>query len=51
MRSLKGRLLLTVGLILTSPMGALAADPEAQDTMWNWVVRFLSWDAGGWHIF
>ncbi|MFH1502772.1 MAG: hypothetical protein ABIG03_06965 [Candidatus Eisenbacteria bacterium] len=51
MRTLKGRLLLVVGLIMTSPVAALAGDPDTQETAWDWLVRFLSWAAGGWHIF
>lgn len=51
MRTLRSRLLLVTVLIMTSPVAALAADAEAQETMWDWLVRALSWAAGGWHIY
>ena len=50
MRTLRSRLFLVVVLIMTSPVAALAADLEAQESMWDWLVRFLSWSAGGWHL-
>jgi len=30
---------------------AAAADPESQETLWDWLVRMLSWAAGGWHYY
>jgi hypothetical protein len=51
MRTLKARLLLAVGLVLASPLAAMAADPDGTDTIWEWIVRMLTWAAGSWHLY
>jgi hypothetical protein len=51
MRSLKARLLLVTVTMMAWPVAAMAADPETQETVWEWVVRLLSWAAGGWHYY
>jgi len=53
MRALRTRLPLVLFLILTSPVVTFAATVggEPQETLWDWMVRLLTWAAGGWHYY
>ena len=51
MRTLRAKLIIVAGLILTSPVAALAGDPEKGAQLWDWLVRLLTWTAGGWHLY
>ena len=51
MRTLRARLIIVTGLILTSPVVAFAGDPDKTDSLWQWIVRLLTWSAGSWHLY
>jgi hypothetical protein len=47
-RTLPVRVTLVLSLILASPLAALAGNGESEDTLWEWIVRWLIQAAGGW---
>jgi hypothetical protein len=49
MKRLTTRVYLTLLIVLATPMACFAADPGAGESLFEWVVRFLAWAAGGWH--
>ena len=49
MKRLTTRLYLTLLIVLATPVVCFAADPEAGDSLLDWLVRFWAWAAGGWH--
>ena len=48
MRTLGARLFLVLAAILASPLVALAASGDGEDSFWEWLVRWLIKAAGGW---
>ena len=36
-------------MLAATPVAAFAASQEGDETLWDWIVRFLQWAAGGWH--
>ncbi len=46
---MKAKAYLVLLLILASPVVAFAAGNEAEDTIWDWIVRLVMWASGGWH--
>jgi len=49
MRALRARVALALLTVAATPVVAFAGNPGGHETMWDWVVRFLQWAAGGWH--
>ncbi len=49
MKRLTTRVYLTLLIVLATPVACFAADLEGGDSLFDWVVRFLAWAAGGWH--
>ncbi len=50
MKRLTTRVYLTLLVVLATPVVCFAADPEgAGETLFEWIVRFFAWAAGGWH--
>lgn len=49
MKRFTARLYLTLLIVLATPVVCFAADVDGGDTIFEWVVRFFAWAAGGWH--
>ncbi|MBM3307778.1 MAG: hypothetical protein FJY74_05580 [Candidatus Eisenbacteria bacterium] len=49
MTTLRARIALVLLVLAASPIVAFAAEQAEQESLWDWIVRFLVWAAGGWH--
>lgn len=49
MGALRARVVLALLTVAATPVAALAGDPDGHQSIWDWIVRFLQWAAGGWH--
>lgn len=49
MRALQARVALALLIVAATPVAAFAGNPETPEGIWEWIVRFLQWAAGGWH--
>ncbi len=49
MKRLTTRVYLTLLIVLATPVACFAADPDGGESIFEWIVRFFAWAAGGWH--
>jgi hypothetical protein len=51
MKRLMTRLSLALVIVATTPVICLAADPDVEQSIWDWLVRIFIWAAGGWFTY
>ncbi len=49
MKRMTTRVYLTLLIVLATPVACFASDPDGGESLFEWVVRFFAWAAGGWH--